>query len=69
MDKGSKIINEGVLIQEKIFNRQKCGVCKSPLYIQVYRYDNGLQRIITCKKCKTYHLIKKKKPYMEFPDK
>lgn len=58
-----EVVKKGSLVQEKIIPRQKCGECKSPLYMQVYRYDNGLTKIVHCKKCMTYSQLKKPKNY------
>jgi len=66
---GKVILKDGIFIQEKIFENQKCGTCRNPLFLQVFRYDNKLHKIIICKNCQTYHLIKEKKPYIEFQEK
>jgi hypothetical protein len=63
-----EVVKNGVFIEEKIMPRNKCAICNSPLYMQVYHYDSNLTKVIACKKCKTYSHLKKPKKYNEFPE-
>ncbi len=60
-----EIHKNGLLIQEKLLSlKDKCAICRSRLYMQVYHYKGGLRRVVSCKKCNTYSVITKSKKYM-----
>ena len=60
-----EIHKNGLLMEEKLLSyKDKCAVCRSRLFMQVYHYKGGLRRVVSCKKCDTYAEIKKPKKYM-----
>jgi hypothetical protein len=60
-----EIHKNGLFIQEKLLGyKEKCAICKSRLFLQVYHYKGGLRRVVSCKKCNTYTEIKKSKKYI-----
>jgi len=60
-----EIHKNGLLMDEKLLSyKDKCAVCRSRLYMQVYHYKGGLRRVVSCKKCNAYSEIKKPKKYM-----
>jgi hypothetical protein len=61
--KAERIIDDGVYVQEKILKSEKCGTCKSLLFLQIYIYDKKRRKIIRCKKCNTYSVLHENKKY------
>ncbi|TFG19502.1 MAG: hypothetical protein EU530_05970 [Promethearchaeota archaeon] len=60
-----EIHKNGLFIEEKLLSyKDKCAVCRSRLYLQVYHYNGGLRKVVSCKKCNTYSEIKKPKKYV-----
>ena len=60
-----EIHKNGLLIQEKLLGyKEKCAICRSRLHMQVYHYNGGLRKVVSCKKCNTYSEIKKQKKYL-----
>lgn len=60
-----EIHKNGLLMQEKLLGyKEKCAICRSRLYMQVYHFKGGLRKVVSCKKCDTYSEIKKQKNYL-----
>ncbi|MBN2157379.1 MAG: hypothetical protein JW776_15140 [Candidatus Lokiarchaeota archaeon] len=58
-----EIHKNGLLIQEKKL-KEKCALCKTYLYQQVYHYKGGLRTVVSCKECNKYTAMEKPKKYM-----